>query len=106
MHDLVGDVLRDSDDGADDLVCPDLRRERIKRLPWSTYWTTRRPSAQLSYLPDEAATESGTSPLRVLILEDDPATQELFSLLLAPEEGFQVDYVSEIATCLACLRAT
>ena len=64
------------------------------------------PALSCHICADAARLESTTSTCNVLILEDDPATQEVFSLLLAPEEGFQVDCVSEVSTCLEYLRAT
>jgi CheY-like chemotaxis protein len=122
MHDndCVDDLLlRDTD--TDDPDLPELLRERRERLKYVTYTerpasadarfdlhlpgSAHRASASLPYLPDGARQESSRSALRVLSLEDDPATQEVFSLLLAPEEGFEVTCVSEVATCLACLRA-
>src|SRR5271165_2136957 len=102
-HDVVDELLlRDTD--ADDPDLPGLMRERRERLAslqdieWLASPDVRhdprlpgsmhRVSAPLSYLPDAACQESTTSALRVLILEDDPATQDVFSVLLAPEEGF------------------
>lgn len=118
-HDGADEVgLHTTEDDADDPDLPELMRERRERLKYVQYRerlasldsrlpeSTRRASAQVSSLLDEAATASSTSALRVLILEDDPATQDVFSLLLAPEEGFEADYVSEVATCLERLRAT
>jgi CheY-like chemotaxis protein len=121
MSDLVDDQLRDTDNDADDMDLPDLMSARYERITYVTN-TERLASADsrrdprlpvsrdrarglLPYPPDESGQDEGSSTLRVLILEDDPAMQEVFSLLLGPEEGFQVDCVSEVATCLEHLRS-
>jgi hypothetical protein len=122
MHDsdCVDELLPNTD--ADDPDPPKLMRERrellahlqdIERLasPDSRHGprqpgSIHRASAPLSYLPDAACEESSTSALRVFVLEDDPATQEVFSILLAPEEEFEMTDVSEVATCLEYLPVT
>jgi CheY-like chemotaxis protein len=121
-NDFEGDLLRDTDDDADDTVLHALMREQFERSNSRTYrerltsadsrsgprlpWSADRARAHVSYLPDEASQEKDSLGIRVLILEDDPESQEFFSLLLTPEQGFQVQYVSEVATCLERLRAT
>jgi CheY-like chemotaxis protein len=44
-------------------------------------------------------------PIRVLILEDDPETAETLSLILSLDEGFVVEIVHDVATCLERLQA-
>jgi hypothetical protein len=111
MHDndFVNELLlRDTD--ADDPDLPDLMRERLaspdSRHDPRPLGSIHRASAPLSYLLDAACQESTTSALRVLSLEDDPATQEVFSVFFAPDEGFEMTGMSEVATCLEYLRAT
>lgn len=42
--------------------------------------------------------------IRVLALEDDPDTLEVFSLLLTPEDGYALDRCDTVDGCLACLQ--
>lgn len=44
-------------------------------------------------------------PIRVLILEDDPDLAFALSLLLSLDDGFMVEVVYDVATCLERLRA-
>ncbi|MGO8951116.1 MAG: hypothetical protein ACLQUY_26380 [Ktedonobacterales bacterium] len=101
MRDCVDDLLRDTDDDDPDLS--DLIAERIERLKLLnslTYTERLAPPGG-----PQSCRETGSPAIRVLILEDDPATQEVFSLLLAPEEGFEVACVSEVEMCVsACGR--
>ena len=122
MTDFVDGLLRDTDDDAEDTDLPDLMRERFERLEYLKHTErlasadsrrgprlpsgTSRAYTRLSHLPDGAGQESSSAALRVLILEDDPPLQEVFSLLFAPEEGFEMECVSDVATCLERLRAT
>ena len=121
-NDFEGDLLRDTGDDADDTVLHAVMREQCERSNSRSHgerlgsadsrsgprlpWGADRARAQVSYLPDEVPQEKGSLAIRVLIMEDDPESQEFFSLLLTPEEGFQMQYVSEVATCLERLRAT
>ena len=122
MTDFVNDLLCDTDDDADDTDLPDLMRERFERLEYLKHtdrlasagsrrgprlpWSTSLAYTPLYHLPDESCQVSSSAALRVLVLEDDPPLQEVFSLLFAPEEGFDMECVSEVATCLEHLRAT
>jgi CheY-like chemotaxis protein len=45
-------------------------------------------------------------PIRVLILEDDPDMAETLSLILSLDEGFVVEIVHDVATCLERLQAS
>ena len=45
-------------------------------------------------------------PIRVLILEDDPDIAESLSLVLSLDEGFVVEIVHDVATCLERLQAS
>lgn len=44
-------------------------------------------------------------PIRVLVLEDDPETSELLTLVLSPEEGFEVVGARDVRGCMERLRA-
>jgi len=44
--------------------------------------------------------------IRVLILEDDPDMAESLSLVLSLDEGFAVEIVHDVATCLERLQAS
>ncbi|HEU4783122.1 MAG TPA: response regulator [Ktedonobacterales bacterium] len=44
--------------------------------------------------------------IRVLILEDDPDIAESLSLVLSLDEGFAVEIVHDVATCLERLQAS
>lgn len=43
--------------------------------------------------------------VRVLILEDDPDIRETLALVLSAEDGFTVDVVADVVSCLERLRA-
>ncbi len=44
--------------------------------------------------------------IRVLILEDDPDAAEAFTLVLSLDEGFAIDIVRDVPTCLDHLQAS
>ncbi len=120
-NDFVDDLLRDTDDEADNMVVLALMRAQFERRNSRMYrerlasadsrsgpclpWSADCAHAHVSYLPDAAWQEKGSLGIHVLILEDDPQMQEFFSLLLSPAAGFQVEYASEVAMCLERLRA-
>lgn len=47
----------------------------------------------------------GRRTVRVLALEDDADTREVFTLFLDPDEGFTLELCDTVDGCLACLRA-
>ena len=51
-------------------------------------------------------TTPGRRMTRVLILEDDLDIQEALALALSGEEGFSVELVADVASCLDRLRAS